>query len=318
MLIKFWGTRGSIPTSLPASALKSKYRQILTGAAGLDLSDEAVLERYLDQLPLHLQQPVGGETTCLEIRSGDQLLIIDAGSGIRLLGLDMLNNGFGPDDNGRANILMTHTHWDHIQGFPFFRPAFVPTNHFTFYSPFDDLAERLTQQQHPYYFPVPVAYMSAQLEFNHIEPNSWRQIGNFRIYPMRLSHPGLTYGYRIEDGQSCVVMATDSEYKRVDPASTEEYVKFFQDADLLIFDAQYSLSEALDKLDWGHSTAMVGAEFSHRANVKRLALFHHDPTSSDEKIWNAKEQAEAYLMRRHNGRRACEILVAYDGLTLEV
>lgn len=317
MYVKFWGTRGSIPTSFSSQSLKRKYRQILTGAAGLNLNDETVVDRYLEQLPLYLQQPIGGNTTCLEIRSGDQLLILDAGSGIRLLGQDLLQKGFS-QGNSRADILMTHTHWDHIQGFPFFRPAFVPTNHITFYSPFGDLAERLAQQQHPYYFPVPITYMSAKLDFVQIEANTWLQLGNFRIYPMRLSHPGLTYGYRIEDGQSCLVMATDSEYKRVDPASTEEYVKFFQDADLLIFDAQYSLTEALDRLDWGHSTAMMGAEFSHRANVKRLALFHHDPTSSDDKIWSAKEQAEAYLMRRHNGRSSCQVLVAYDGLTLEV
>ena len=103
-----------------------------------------------------------------------------------------------------------------------------------------------------------------------------------------------------------------------DSASTEQYVEFFREADLLIFDAQYSLTEALDKVDWGHSTAMMGAELSYRAGVKRLALFHHDPTSSDEKIWAAKEQAEAYLTRRQPGPNVCQVLVAYDGLTLEV
>lgn len=317
MYVKFWGTRGSIPSSLSAEALQKKYRQLLAGAAGLDLSDDVVIDRYLNHLPLHLQQPVGGNTTCLEIRSGDQLLILDAGSGIRLLGIELLQNGFNRGDC-RADILITHTHWDHIQGFPFFSPAFVPTNHFTFYSPFDNLAERLSQQQHPYFFPIPLNYMSADLAFARIEANTWLRLGNFRIYPMRLSHPGLTFGYRIEDDDSCLVMATDSEYKRVDPASTEAYVEFFQDANLLIFDAQYSLSEALDKPDWGHSTAMMGAELAHRANVERLALFHHDPTSSDEKIWSDKEQAEAYLMHRHPGRTTCEMMVAYDGLALNI
>ncbi|HRV91585.1 MAG TPA: MBL fold metallo-hydrolase [Anaerolineae bacterium] len=317
MYIKFWGTRGSIPTALSSRALKRKYRQVLTGAAGLDLTNKTVVDRYLDQLPLPLQQPVGGNTTCLEIRSGDQLLILDAGSGLRLLGLDLLDKGFAGGHH-QADILITHTHWDHIQGFPFFSPAFVPGNRFTFYSPFDDLAERLVQQQHVNYFPVPVNYMSAKLDFVQIKSNEWFALGKFRIYPMRLSHPGLTYGYRIEDGRSCLVIATDSEYKRVDPNSTEAFVEFFREADLLVFDAQYSLSEALDKPDWGHSTAMMGAELAHRAQAKRLALFHHDPTSTDEKIWSAREQAEAYLMRRHNGRSTCEVLVAYDGLTLEV
>ncbi|MCB0154142.1 MAG: hypothetical protein KDF65_05040 [Anaerolineae bacterium] len=113
-------------------------------------------------------------------------------------------------------------------------------------------------------------------------------------------------------------MATDSEYKRVKPEDTQHYVEFFRGADLLIFDAQYSLNEVLDKPDWGHSTAMMGAELAHRAAVKRLALFHHDPTSSDEAIWQAKEQAEAYLMHRQRTLPLCEVLAAYDGLDLEV
>lgn len=294
--------------------MKEKLRRALEGAAGLDLTNPTVIEHYLERLPFTIQNTVGGDTTCLEIRAGNQRLIIDAGSGLRQLGLELMDEGFA-EGHQQADFLFTHTHWDHIHGFPFFRPAFVPHNHFTIYSPFSDLAERLEQQQHTHYFPVPVSYMSATLEFKQIEPDQWRQIGNFRIYPMRLSHPGETYGYRIEDDHSCLVLATDSEYKRVERASTEQYVEFFREADLLIFDAQYSFSEALDRLDWGHSTAMMGAELAYRANVKRLALFHHDPTSSDEAIWGSKEQAEGYLTRR---RHLCEVLIAYDGLSLEL
>ncbi len=317
MYIKFWGTRGSIPTPLTTEQIKKKIRYALEGAAGLDLADEATLNRYLNRLPFTIQGSTGGNTPCLEIHSGDQMLIMDAGSGIRLLGLDMLKRGFA-EGNRHADVLVTHTHWDHIQGFPFFRPAFIPNNHFTFYSPFDDLYERLKAQQNTEFFPVPVSYMSATFEFKQLKPDQWYQIGKFRIYPMSLSHPGLAYGYRIEDGNTCLVCASDSEYKRVDPTSTEAYVDFFHQADLLIFDAQYNLTEALDRPDWGHSTPMMGAELAYRAKVKRLALFHHDPTSSDEKIWAGKEQAEAYLMHRRPIYSDCEVIVAYDGLSLEI
>jgi len=317
MYIKFWGTRGSIPTSLSSSAIKQKIRRALEGAVGLDLTDRTAIDRYLERLPFTVQNTAGGDTPCLEIRSGDQLLILDAGSGLRLLGQELLEQGFARGGR-RADMLITHTHWDHIQGFPFFRPAFVPDNVFTLYSPLPNLAERLDQQQDEAFFPVPLNYLKAQLEFITIRPNEWHQIGRFRIYPMRLSHPGQTYGYRIEDGRSCLVVATDSEYKRLDPASTERYVNFFQEADLLIFDAQYSLTEVLDRPDWGHSTGVMGAELAHRAHAKRLALFHHDPTSTDEVIWSAKELAEAYLMHPQKKDRACEVLVAYDGLALEI
>ena len=317
MYVKFWGTRGSIATALPAAAIKQKIRQALEGAAGLNLADAAVLNRYMERLPFTIWGTAGGNTPCLEIRSGEQLLILDAGSGLRLLGLELMQNGFA-QGRQRADILITHTHWDHIHGFPFFRPAFVPHNHFTFHSPFPDLAQRLAQQQQPNYFPVPINYMSASLQFNTLAENRWYQLGNFKIYPLRLVHPGLTYGYRIEAGSSSLVWATDSEYKQVDRASTEDYDDFFQNADLLVFDAQYTLSEVLDKPDWGHSSALMGAEFAYRAGVKRLALAHHDPTSSDEKIWADREQAEAYLRRRQSDQHHCEVLVAYDGLSLEI
>jgi len=316
MYVKFWGTRGSIPAPISSEAIRQKILLALEGAAGLDLSDQAVLERYLERLPFTVQRTVGGNTLCVEVRSGDQLLILDAGSGLRDLGIDLMQRGFA--NGGQvADFLVTHTHWDHIQGFPYFQPAFVPNNKFIFHAPFNDLADRLAQQQDAIYFPVPMSYMSATLEFREIPEDGWYQIGNFRVYPMRTSHPGLTYGYRIDDGQSCLVYATDSEYKRVDPDSTRRYTEFFQEADLLIFDAQYSLTEALDRLDWGHSTAIMGAELARRAQVKQLALFHHDPTSSDEKIWASKEQADAYLMS-HPGQHTCQVLLAYDGLSLEI
>jgi phosphoribosyl 1,2-cyclic phosphodiesterase len=317
MYVKFWGTRGSIPTPVSTAVIKQKIRQALEGAVGLDLTDEAALTQYLDRLPPAIAGTVGGNTPCLEIRTGNHLLIVDAGSGLRVLGLELMEQGFAAGHQ-QADILITHTHWDHIHGFPFFRPAYVPHNQFTFYSPFADLPLRLEQQQDAVYFPVPVSYMSADLEFKQIAPNHWHQLGPFRVFPMRLSHPGVTYGYRIEDDHSCLVVATDSEYKRVDRASTEQYVEFFKEADMLIFDAQYSLTEALDKLDWGHSTAVMGAELAHRANVKRLALFHHDPTSSDEAVWAAKEQAEAYLAHRPPTGYPAEIIVAADGLSLEL
>ncbi len=313
MYVKFWGTRGSIPTPMAGETIKQKIRRALAGAVGLDLANETALSRYVEHLPFSVTGTIGGNTPCLEVRSGDRLLIVDAGSGLRLLGLELLEQG-----QQQADFLITHTHWDHIQGFPFFRPAFVPGNRFVFHSPFADLGERLVQQQDDIFFPVPVSYMSAELAFEQITPNEWHQVGPFRVYPMRLSHPGVTYGYRIEDEHTCLVVATDSEYKRVDPGSTEDYVKFFQGADLLVFDAQYSFAEVLDRPDWGHSTAIMGAEFAHRARVKRLALFHHDPTSSDEEIFEAKEQAEAYLAHRRGARFACEVLVAHEGLSLEL
>lgn len=317
MDVTFWGTRGSIPVPLTAADVKHKLRQVLAGARGLDLSSSDVLEYYLNRLPLVVQGTAGGNTACVEVRAGDQMLILDAGSGLRSLGLDLLRRGF-EGGHQHINLLITHTHWDHIQGFPFFVPAFNASNEIVLHSPFPDLGERMAQQQQAQFFPVALEQVNATISFHTLVEQQWQDVAGFRVYPFRLSHPGGSYGYRVEDGQTCLVYATDGEYQRLDPASTERYVQWFADADLLIFDAQYSLTEALDKQDWGHSSAIVGAEFARRARAKRLALFHHDPTSSDEKIWAAREQASAYLNRYRDTAHLCKVLVAYDGLHIEL
>ena len=154
MHIKFWGTRGSTPTATTSDTIKQKIRLALQGAAGLDLTDEATLNRYLERLPFTVQGTVGGNTPCIQIQSGDENLIIDAGSGLRLLGLDLMERGLA-QKHYSSSFLITHTHWDHIQGWPFFQPAFIPDNHFTFYSPFTDLEERLHRQQNVRFFPCP-------------------------------------------------------------------------------------------------------------------------------------------------------------------
>ncbi len=313
MYIKFWGTRGSLPTALTCDDVERKIRRALEGAVGLDLSDSDVIDHYIERLPIITKGTMGGETTCMELQSGEQTIVIDMGSGIRKLGLDMLFNRSYGKGHKQIDILVTHTHWDHVQGFPFFIPAYIPHNILNFHSPIEDLESRINQQQEPRFFPVSTKYMNSTFNFITIKPNSWHQIGNIRVYPFRLSHPGFTYGYRIEDGNSVFVCATDSEYKRVDPESTKRYVELFNEADMLIFDAQYTWSEALDKIDWGHSSAIMGSEMAYRAKAKRLVLFHHDPTSTDEKIWAAKALAEAYLENRISDDFECEVFIGYDG-----
>jgi ribonuclease BN (tRNA processing enzyme) len=176
------------------------------------------------------------------------------------------------------------------------------------------LEEAFIGQQNEVYFPVPLSFLNADIQFHCIPAGAWAQIGELRVYPLKMSHPGECYSYRIEYGNASLVYATDAEYKQMDPASTQCYVNFFRDADLLIFDAQYSLNDALDRVDWGHSTPVMGAELAHRAGVRRLVLFHHDPMSDDQAIYNGLNQAEKYLARRGSN---CQVAVASEGLEIE-
>ena len=313
MKVKFWGTRGSIPTPLSPAVIEDKIRQALRGATGLDLSSEAAIERYLQRLPVTVRRTVGGNTPCVEVRAGQELLILDAGSGLRLLGLELMKTEFGKGQ-GAADILVSHTHWDHLQGFPFFRPGFVRGNRVTFHSPHAHLEAAFIGQQDAIYFPVALSYLSADIQFHHIPAGAWTQIGDWRVYALHMSHPGESYSYRVEHNGASLVYATDAEYKQTDPASTQVYVDFFQGADLLIFDAQFSFNDALDKADWGHSTPVVGAELAHRAGVRRLALFHHDPLSDDGAIYAGLKQAEACLAERSS---SCQVVIASEGLEIE-
>ena len=128
-----------------------------------------------------------------------------------------------------------------------------------------------------------------------------------------MSHPGESYGYRIEHNGQSLVYTGDSEYKRMSPDSTQDYVDFFQDADLLIFDSQYTLSDVLDKVDWGHSSPLMGAEFAYRAGVQRLALTHHDPVADDQAVYAGLKQAQAYLAKRGCD---CQVMIAGEGLEI--
>jgi ribonuclease BN (tRNA processing enzyme) len=169
-------------------------------------------------------------------------------------------------------------------------------------------------QQTETYFPVRLSYLSADVQLHHIPTEAWFQIGQARVYALQMSHPGGCYAYRVEhDGQS-LVYATDSEYEQIDGARTQVYIDFFGGADLLIFDAQYTLSDALDKTGWGHSSPIMGAELAHRAGVKRLALFHHDPLADDLAVTAGLKQAEAYLAKRGSDR---QVVVASEGLEME-
>jgi ribonuclease BN (tRNA processing enzyme) len=312
MKIKFWGTRGSIPTPISPMAIEDKIRQALRGAVGLDLSNEAAIERYLQQLPITVRHTIGGNTTCIEVRTDRQLLILDAGTGLRALGNELIKAEFG-QGQGEADIFISHTHWDHIQGLPFFTPRYVPGNRLTFHSPHTDLEEALVGQQASAYFPVSFSSSSADIQFHSIPTQAWTWIGNVRVYPLRMSHPGVSYGYRIEHNGQSLVYTGDSEYKRMSPDSTQDYVSFFQGADLLIFDAQYTLSDILDKVDWGHSSPLMGAEFAYRAGVQRLLLTHHDPMADDQAVYAGLKQAQMYLAKRGSD---CQVMIASEGLEI--
>lgn len=316
MRIRFWGTRGSIPATLTSDEIRHKLITALMGAQGVDLSNRHEVERYVDGLPPLIRGTVGCNTPCVSIEAGNELIILDAGTGLRTLGLELMKGDFGRGQ-GTAHILISHTHWDHIQGFPFFSPAYVRGNRLIFYSPFPDLEERLRKQQELEFFPRRLDQVPAQLEFVYLEEGVPITIGGVRVNNILQTHPGRSYGYRLEGDGAVVVYASDSEYKDLGEAHTRRYVEFMSGADLLIFDAQYTLSQSFKLIDWGHSSSVIGIDMATRANVKRIVLFHFDHTYTDRQIGDILETTLNYV-KSDPLHPNCEVYLATESLQFDI
>lgn len=290
MYIRFWGVRGSIATPLTNAALTTKIQKAVQLGLKAGLTDESQVSEFVRELPWHVRQTVGGDTACVEIQAGGNLLILDAGTGIRRLGLHLLGKyPKGPID---AHILLTHTHWDHISGIPFFVPGFNPNNKLILYSPTPGLENRIKGQQVPEYFPVPLA---PAFRFVQLNEGAHFRIRDVKVETMRLNHPGDSHAYRITHDNKTLVYATDSEYKDLSADALKPFTNFFHGADLLIYDAQFMPLENFEKENWGHSNAFTGIDIAIEARVKKLIFTHHDPAYDDGKLWNILQSANEYL-----------------------
>lgn len=232
---------------------------------------------------------VGGNTPCVEIECGEDRLILDAGTGLRGLGQRMLSRG-----ERRATLLLSHLHWDHIQGLPFFVPAYIPGHELDLIGA-PGLATALDAQMKPPCFPVGLDAMKADLTFRDIVPGQTLSVGSLTVRAAGLNHPGGVLGFRVEHGGRAIVYATDTEhYACPDP----HLVDLARDADLLIYDAMYTDEEydgrvGPTKVGWGHSTWRAGVDVANAAGVGQLVLFHHDPTRSDEGVAKLERDAAA-------------------------
>lgn len=329
MKIKFYGTRGSIPTS---------------GSAG----------KY------------GGNTTCLDVQTAtEDEYIFDAGSGIRELGNEMMARGYAPNQKGKAKIFLTHIHWDHIQGLPFFVPAYIPTNEITVHGEAKvnkQIKDLLANQMTDPYFPVPMELQKGLKNFKDLEPGRVVENG-IAIGYWNGNHPNGSLVYALREGDKKVIFATDYEHdgqilgKKFGPID-QELVRFARGAkgdgpDVLIMDAQYTPEEYIpqenawqriselnhssdfselefkakvgkmmgefpgSKIGWGHSTYEKAVDIGVESLARELILTHHDPNHSDEQLDEILERAEGYLQENYPDV-SMKITMAYDGLEMEL
>lgn len=251
--IKFWGVRGSIPTPGPSTV------------------------RY------------GGNTPCLELRfSDDHFFILDAGSGLRELGLSLLKSG----EKLKSNIFISHMHWDHIQGIPFFVPALLPGNEFVFHGgedPSKSLKDILENQMNPINFPITMQQMASNLNFEALDVGTY-EIEGIKVETMRLNHPGKALGYKFYVNEQTIVYISDNEpYSHEYDHKNNKVLEFndllldfTKNVDVLIHDAQYTPEEFKTRITWGHSPYDFTVNLAMTSNVKKLVIFHHDPVHDDD------------------------------------
>lgn len=309
MDICFWGVRGSIATPLTNPDLALKIEEALRLGIQAGLQDDSKVSDFLRNLPWHVCRAAGGNTSCVEVYAGNELLILDAGTGIRPLGIELIQKSEG--NPIEASILLSHTHWDHICGIPFFVSAFNPKNTLTVYGPHPELEDRLRYQQDFRFFPVPLA---STFKFMQLSTEEHFNIGDVEIKTMPLKHPGESFGYRITHNNKTLVYATDSEYKELSANALRPIIDFFQGADLLIYDAQYTMVENVEKADWGHSNMFTGIDMALEAGAKKLVFTHHDPGYDDKSLWELLQKAKEYE-KISGSREDFEIYLAFEGLS---
>lgn len=278
MLVKFWGVHGSLPRPGPSTL---KY---------------------------------GGNTACVEVRCERELIIFDAGTGIRELGEDILRRGKGlPANKINGHIFFSHLHWDHVQGFPFFAPAFVEGNEFHLYGGKNlnnTIYRLMSDQMAAPNFPVSLHNLAATLRFHDLDPGTTVSIGRARVLTEKLNHPGGSLGYRLEHDKGVLVYATDTEHlDGLDPLVLD----LARGADALIYDSMFTpdqyfgIEDDMSRQSWGHSTWEAAVELAQAAAVKRLILFHHG--NSDTVVEEIENRAR---------QRFPETLAAYEGMEIEL
>ncbi|HET6319307.1 MAG TPA: MBL fold metallo-hydrolase [Chloroflexota bacterium] len=278
MRVRFWGTRGSVPTPGPTTV------------------------RY------------GGNTACVEVETkGGTTFIFDSGTGIRELGLHLAQQG----GHVAAHVMLGHTHWDHISGFPFFTPAFVPGNRLVVYGARDldrSLHDVLAGQMHHTYFPVPLGDLRADIAFVELGEGEVR-IEDAIVRTHYLNHTAVCMGYRVEADGASVAYITDHEPygDGLAQAGDRRLIEFVRGVDLLIQDAQYTPEEYFEHRGWGHGSIDYVTDVAVESGARRVALFHHEPTHTDDDV---DRMVEAARGRARRAGSSIEIFAAAEGHVL--
>jgi phosphoribosyl 1,2-cyclic phosphodiesterase len=320
MLVRFWGTRGSLPVAQGYEAALTRVVRALIIARGRTFANEEEAAAFAkEDLDFATHGSFGGATSCVEIQTDDDAFVVcDMGSGLREFGVNAQRRC--AEGHRRVyHFFLSHLHWDHIMGFPFFRPAYETGATIVIHSGHPDAEMALRRQQEAISFPVPFDDLKARIEFKVHHPLEPFEAAGLQVSMISQAHTSGSYGYRFERDGKAVVYSTDAEHKPDEMDAEIDIEAFFDKADLVICDTMYSLGTAVSlKLDAGHSSNVVAVDLCHAAGARRLALFHHEPSYSDTDIERMHADTIRYEELVRAERAKLEVVCAYDGLELTV
>ena len=324
MKLKFWGTRGSLPRSLDQSDLAGVIERAVRLAKNQGINTLDGFVKACKEGTLGQPSTYGGRTSCTEIISQERSFIVDMGSGLSDLGYQPQSK----DSPKEYTIFLTHMHWDHIMGMPFFLPIYTPRTKITIYHVHKNAPQAVQTLFNGVNFPVKWEDLGATIVFRQIKIYQSVDLGDgLEATAFVLDHPGGCFGFRFEDRQHSVAVGVDGEYKRVSEEELGKDLKYYQDLDVLVFDAQYEIDELASRFDWGHCSPPIGVDLALREGIKHLIFTHHDPRGSEDRIHGMLSSAQAHLDKnlashkkiweKRNQPQGPLLYSAFDGLNFE-
>jgi len=322
--VKYWGVRGSLPASpMPEQWVKS-FENLMRQFFKSGYKDATEIKEYLSTMSIPDVGGFGTATTCVEVQSPKQQIIIDAGSGLRTLSEEMVK---GPAGKGKADIhiFFTHFHWDHLLGLPFFAPNFIKGNNIHFYAVQPEMPEMVKVKFTKPMFPVSYDQLASTIHFHQMEPRKPLKLQDMIVTPYQLDHPDPCWGFRVESHGKVYAHCVDTEGTRTTREALGPDLPLYQGVDLMYYDAQYTLPELAEKANWGHSAAQLGLDIAFREKIKHVIFAHHDPGASPTQIVELKAQTREYYDWKMKTSSANNVKLptvkwqfAHEGLIIEL
>ncbi len=323
MKLHMWGTRGSLPRALTHQTFVQIVDNYAKKAEKAGMTSISEFRNALRDGDLGHPLVYGGNTSCNEIIHKNHRFFVDMGTGFAEASGQVMAQG-----RTEFTIFMTHMHWDHIMGLPFFVPLYIPGNKLVIYHVHAQAPEHIKIQFNGVNFPVKWDELGASVEFRHVKLYEKLHFDDIVVSPFALDHPGGSFGWRFDADGYAIAIGVDGEYKRLTPEALGKDHPYYKNLDLLVFDGQYEMDELASRYDWGHCSPPIGVDLAIREGIRNIIFTHHDPRAGEAKEERMLEQATRHAQKQLrfykdvwatlHQETGPNIMLAYDGMEFDM